>query len=52
MSTTPDPDLASDAERDSDLYLRGFIDAQELVRRSRERVDPRRPVATSNVPRL
>ncbi|QQS01666.1 MAG: hypothetical protein IPK37_04340 [Austwickia sp.] len=52
MNTTPDPSSGDDAERDSDLYLRGLIDAEELVRRARERVQPRQAVTHSNVRRF
>lgn len=52
MSSTPDPSPQDDADRDSELYLRGLIDAEELVRRARRRVESRPPVTTSHVRRF
>ena len=51
MDSTPAAPHADDAERDSELYLRGYIDAEELVRRARERVATE-PLVTSHVPRF
>lgn len=42
-----------DTDHDSALYLRGLIDAEELVRRARDRVAiPAGRVVTSHVPRF
>lgn len=52
MNTTAEPPLRDDADRDSELYLRVYIDAEELVRRARERVQPATTLATSQVKRF
>lgn len=52
MNTTPENTLEDDSERDSELYLRGYIDAEELVRRARERVQPVTTLTTSHVKRF
>lgn len=51
MTTSPAASPQDDAERDSELYLRGFLDAEELVRRARARVDTK-PRTTSHVRRF